>query len=266
MTGGGGNDIFVVKYDNNGALIWAKKAGGTSNDNSLGIAVDGSGNCYVTGYCGTATFGAGETNETTLTPVGNYDIFVAKYNNSGALLWVKSAGGTGTDASLGIALDGGGNSYVTGYFNNMSTFGAGESNQTTLTSEGGYDIFVAKYDNSGALLWAKSAGGINFDTGNSIAVDVSGNSYVTGYFDGTATFGAGESNETTLTGAGNYDIFVAKYVGQMPEPTISAVIFATNSVWFEATSEVHSGNVIVNDVSPGPTLNAGVELSVGVGV
>ncbi len=188
LTSAGNRDIFVAKYDASGDLVWAKRAGagGASFDQGLGIAVDGSGNSYVTGhFVGSATFGPGETNETTLTSAGFDDIFVAKYDASGDLVWAKRAGGMSfNDFGQGIAVDGSGNSYVTGNFQGSATFGPGETNQTTLTSSAGsFDIFVAKYDASGDLVWAKRAGGTAVDVGNGIAVDGSGNSYVTGDFD-----------------------------------------------------------------------------------
>ena len=98
---------------------------------------------------------------------------------------------------------------MTGYFEGSATFGQGQANQTLLTAAGGSDIFVAKYNSSGALQWAKRAGGTVDEAGYGIAVDSSGNSYVTGYFEGSATFGAGEANQTTLTAAGSNDVFVA---------------------------------------------------------
>jgi len=128
-------------------------------------------------------------------------------------------------------MDTSGNSYVTGSFSGSSplTFGAGEANETTLISAGSTDIFVARYDGNGELVWAKQAGGITVDVGRGIAVDTSGNSYVTGFFgalfpvsDGSATFGAGEANETTLVTAGNEDIFVAKYSGE-GEPALTNI-------------------------------------------
>ena len=77
-------------------LVWAKRAGGPATSPAIGIAVDGSGNSYVTGlFGGSATFGPGETNETTLTSAGSFEIFVAKYDASGELVWAKRAGGTG---------------------------------------------------------------------------------------------------------------------------------------------------------------------------
>src|SRR5262249_24301705 len=138
---------------------WAKRAGGTAADQAYGIAEDSSGNSYVTGFfSGTATFGPGEANQTLLTSAGGTDIFVAKYSTSGELVWVKRAGGTGADQANGIGVDSSGNSYVTGLFNGSATFGGGEANQTVLTSAGGTDIFVAKYNSDGTLAWAKKVG------------------------------------------------------------------------------------------------------------
>ena len=117
-------------------------------------------------------------------------------------LWAKQAGGISGDKGYSIAVDAYGNSYITGYFRESATFGT-----TTLTSSSDYgsDIFVAKMDINGNWLWAKQAMGTYSNYGNDIAVDANGNSYVTGYFWGNATFGT-----TTLTSSGQYDIFVAK--------------------------------------------------------
>ena len=193
LNSAGQADLFVAKYDSNGALIWVKRAGGTNGEGGSSIAVDGLGNSYVTGgFSGTVTFGLGEANQTILTSAGYNDIFVAKYNTNGALLWAKRAGGAADDDwGSGIAVDGAGKVYVTGAFRVTATFGAGEAHQTTLTSAGYNDIFVAKYDSNAALIWVKRAGGTDVDEGNSIALDGSGNSYVTGSFRNKATFGPG---------------------------------------------------------------------------
>lgn len=178
-------------------LQWATQAGGTGGDFGFGIATDGPGNSYVTGaFSSTTTFGAGEDNETELTAAGGSDVFVAKYDRNGQLLWATLAGGTGTDWGNGIAIDGPGNSYVAGIFQGIATFGEGEDNETGLTASGSFDAFVAKYDRNGDLLWAKQASGTSNEIGWGIATDSRGNSYVSGYFSGTATFGDGENNET----------------------------------------------------------------------
>ncbi|MET3542304.1 Tfp pilus assembly major pilin PilA, partial [Pontibacter aydingkolensis] len=197
LTSAGGADIFVAKYDPSGTVLWALRAGGTSNELGFGIAVDGSGNAYVTGYFyGTTTLGS-----TTLTSSGGWGMFVAKYNASGTVVWAKQAGGTSFNYGRGIAVDGQGNAYVTGEFYGTATFEG-----TTLTSAGGTDVFVAKYNASGTVVWAKQAGGTSSDYGRGIAVDGQGNAYVTGEFYGTATF-----EGTTLTSSGGTDMFVAKY-------------------------------------------------------
>jgi PKD repeat protein len=196
LTGSGNNDIFVAKMDSNGNWIWAKKAGGSGTDSGNGIAVDNSGNSYVTGYFqDTASFGT-----TTLTNSGSRDIFVAKIDSSGNWLWAQKADGSSDDYGQDIAVDNFGNSYVTGYYQGTTVFGS-----TTLTGSWNNDIFVAKLDSTGNWLWAKKAGGSSHDYGYSIAVDNSGHSYVTGSFRGTAGFGS-----TTLTSSGGNDIFVAK--------------------------------------------------------
>jgi len=197
FTSSGGYDIFVAKLDSSGNWLWVKQAGGTSGDDGHNITVDDNGNSYVTGYyySGIATFGT-----TTLTSSGYEDIFVAKLDSNGNWLWAKQAGGTGHDYGLSIAVDANGNSYVTGYFDGSATFGT-----TTLISSGEDDIFVAKIDPNGNWLWAKKAGGTSWDYGCGIAVDANGNSYITGYFDDSVTFGT-----TTLISSGDYDIFVAK--------------------------------------------------------
>ena len=216
LTSAGSLDIFVVKYDGSGNVLWALSAGGPSSgglqgsDRSAAIAVDEAGNTYVTGLFaqggGTATFGP-----FTLTSAGEYDIFVVKYDTNGNVLWAQSAGGTSGDDGLGIALDTARNSYVTGRYNETATFGS-----FMLTSADATDIFVVKYDTKGNVLWAQSAGGTATQVGYDIAVDDAGNSFVAGAYQGLATFGP-----FTLSNAGSYDIFVAKYAA--PPSTIPTV-------------------------------------------
>jgi len=177
--------------------------------------VDGMGNAYMTGYfTGTVTFGSH-----TLTANMYCNTFVAKLNPSGYWLWAVQSVGTSEDHGRGIAVDGAGNACVTGLFVGTVTFGS-----HTLTSNGtgfdGFDIFVAKLDPSGNWLWAVNAGGIRYDWGIGIAVDGAGNAYVTGDFEGTATFGS-----HTLTASGGYwdkDIFVAKLGNVTPVEDVLA--------------------------------------------
>ena len=212
LSSSGSFDIYIASYASDGLLQWAKQAGSASFDIGVGVAAGDSDNSWVTGFFeGVATFGAGETNETILTSSNGNDFFVAKYDVDGSLLWAKRAGGSGNDEGYGIVTDLFGNSYVTGHFQGAATFGAGEINETILTSQGEADVLLAKYDTDGLFAWATAAGGSGDDRGYAVVVDTSGKSYITGQIHGAATFGFGEINETTLTSLGANDIFVAEY-------------------------------------------------------
>ncbi|WP_193172709.1 SBBP repeat-containing protein [Nisaea nitritireducens] len=209
LTSAGSSDIFIAKYDGSGDLVWAKSVGGTSADDSKSIQVDSSGNSYVTGYFdGTVDFDPSGVTQN-LTSAGGNDIFIAKYDSNGGLVWAKNLGGTGGDQGDSIQVDSSGNSYAAGNFQGTSDFDPSGVTQN-LTSAGGNDAFFAKYDSSGALVWAKNVGGTDYDAVNSIQVDSSGNSYVTGIFQGTADFDP-DAGVTNLTSAGLYDTFIAKY-------------------------------------------------------
>lgn len=207
-----GDGMFVAKFDPDGHLVWATEAE-AENIGSSGLAVDQTGNSYVTGaFRGTVTFGLGEAHETTFSNVSGLDIFVARYDADGHVVWAARVEGSGFALSLGIAVDLTGNSYVTGGFLGALTFGAGESRETTFTSSAKEaDMFVARYDAAGHLMWAARTGGTDVEAGSDIAVDGGGRSYVTGIFSGAVTFGAGQQQKTTLTSAGDTDMFVAVF-------------------------------------------------------
>jgi gliding motility-associated-like protein len=178
------SDIFLVKTNNAGQVLWAVKAGGSADERGNAVVVDASGNVYVTGYFqGTATFGS-----TTLTSAGLQDVFVAKYDNTGTLLWARRAGGTGADISTGLAVDNSGNVVITGEFKNTADFGT-----VTLTAQAA-DAFVCKYDASGTVLWAKNGSGADNSRGLDVAVDAAGNVYTIGQFSNDLTFDVLQAN------------------------------------------------------------------------
>jgi hypothetical protein len=188
-------DIFVAMLNSEGNWQWATQAGGSSNDWGNGIVIDNSGNIYVTGnFEETITF-----DSYSLTSSGDFDVFVAMLDSEGNWQWATQAGGSSNDWGNGIIIDNSGNSYVTGDFGDIATFGS-----NSLTSSGDLDVFVAMLDSEGIWQWATQAGGNSSDSGNGITIDNSGNSYVTGYFVGIATFGS-----NSLTSSGGSDVFVA---------------------------------------------------------
>jgi len=207
---GTSTEAFVAAYAaGTGTGVWAKGVGGSATDVGYGVATDGT-NVYVTGsFLFSASFFAGEPAATTLTG-GTNEAFVAAYAAStGTGQWVRSAGGSGNDVGQSVATDGT-NVYVTGYFTTSATFFATQPAATTLTGTG-QEIFVAAYTaGTGTGIWAKSAGGSgNNDVGYGVATN--GTSvYVTGSFNASADFFAGQPAAATLTGANN-EAFVAAF-------------------------------------------------------
>lgn len=170
----GSRDVFAFKLNSGGAVTWAQNFGGSgATVNCMSIAVDGSGNVYLTGNY----FYANLTNPI-LTKIGNEEAFAFKLDSSGAVAWAKSlVDSDSTVIGQSIAVDGSGNVYVGGYFTGVSL------TNPALTKIGIRDAFAFKLDSSGNVAWAKNFGGSGAYTyGQSIAVDGSGNIYLGGYF------------------------------------------------------------------------------------
>lgn len=202
--GVGTGDVFVVKYDATGTALWAKTFGGTEGDIGNGIATDALGNVYITGSFASSTINFGTT---TLTNAGTgSDVFIVKLNSAGTEVWAKSAGGVGSDRGNAITVDVLGNVFTTGaYTSGAINFGTGSLSNASSVN----DFFIVKHDANGNTLWAKNAGGINADTGFSIACDSIGNVYAAGAFaSSTINFGSGA---LTNSSAGTQDVFVVKY-------------------------------------------------------
>lgn len=182
---------------------WANGAGGSSLDYGTSISVDANRNLYLTGWFNSSTISFGSTVLTNNGIEGTSDIFIAKYNANGSLLWVKIFGGTGDDRSISIKTKSNGVFVLTGWFKSPVI----SMGKTTLNNAGGSDILIARFDEEGTVVWAKSIGGIADDEGNSISCDSKDNIYVTGMYEST-TINFGNS---TLTSVGNHDIFLVSY-------------------------------------------------------
>ncbi len=201
LTSSGIFESYVAKLNKNGVWQWAVQStgGGSSLTMSLSLYLDSNGNLYITGmFYGTVIFGT-----TTLTS-SESDIFVGKLTQNGVWQWAVQGGGTGFDSGSSIQVDADGNAYVIGMFQETAWFGS-----ITLTSSGDNDVFVAKLNANGYWQWARQAGGINIDAGRGLCLDSEENIYVTGFFSDTAVFGT-----ITLVSSGDYDVFVAKLVGE----------------------------------------------------
>ena len=243
-----GLDGFLTKYNASGTLLWTRQLGTTANDEARSVAIDGSGNAYITGFTEGSLGGPN---------AGGYDMFLAKYDGSGTLLWTRQRGTSTGDYSLSVATDGFGNAYISGFTRGSTSDSEdaflakydpsgnllwqrklGVNNSTdestsvaidnwgrvyisgyTKGSLGGpnagrADAFLAKYDTFGTLLWTRQIGTTRYDYSNSVAVDQAGNAYISGYTDGSL----GGAN------AGGHDAFLAKYANPAPEPSTLALI------------------------------------------
>ncbi len=199
-SGSIGSDLFVMKLDSSGAYQWHTFHGSSSYDYASGIAVDGMGNVYVSGTSD-ATWGS-PLNAHTDGGIGN-DVFVLKLDSNGAYQWHTFFGSCSPDHASGIAVDGMGNVYVSG--TSDAPWGA-PIHPYSGDADDGDDAFVLKLGSNGAYQWHAFYGSTQYDTSGDIAVDSSGNIYVTG--SSWATWGS-----PLHAHSGNGDIFVLKLDG-----------------------------------------------------
>jgi hypothetical protein len=206
----GAGNAFIAKFNSTGvSLLWGTYYGGTGGTYTTSLALDAGNNIYVTGYTSSATSIA--TAGAYQTTNSGSDAFVAKFNSAGtSLLWGTYYGGSGGTYATGIALDASNNVYIDGYTNatGIATVGA---YQTTFGGPS-FDAFAAKFNSTGSsLLWGTYYGGSFDDAGFGIALDASGNVYITGYSysTGLATAGAFQTTGDFTNG----DAFVAKFSG-----------------------------------------------------
>jgi len=195
MLATGLTDVFLLCMDGDGHSHWVRRGGGPQHDVAASVSYDrNSDHIYITGdYYGTATF-----ENTTIIAAGSSDMYLAKYNLSGDLLWVISNGDYNLDVATKVGCDMYGHVYVAGHYQGYTQFGP-----YNVVAGGYNDVFVAKFDGDGNVLWLRSMGGYNLETCQGLAVDWDGTTYTTGMFDTKMI-----SGQDTLFGQG-YDIFIA---------------------------------------------------------
>ena len=207
----GDYDIFLAKFDMNGQLVWIRSFGGLENDEGRGVAVDPTGDVYITGlFEGDFTYSGQSVNHS-----GDQDIFIAKFDTDGNLQWLKDAGGGGDDVGMRIDVNNQNLVCVIGSFEEVASF-----ESTSVTSNGDKDVFLAKYDSDGNLLSVIGFGHPDDDDeGYSIALDDDNNSYATGLFFESLTMA-----DTTIIGQDDESTFVVKFGNESPAqriPTLS---------------------------------------------
>jgi len=184
---GWGDQCFIAKHDPSGTALWGNfVCSENGDDQGLDIATDLAGNHYIVGfmtgttlYCGGATVTATNMN----TGVHKHSYWLAKMNSAGQFQWARTFGNLPWDAAhnkyverdIAVCVDDSGGVYITGGYDNTRPFGS-----TTLTSKGGTDAFVLKYDSSGNYIWVSNVGSTKDDWGNGICSDKKGSIYITG--------------------------------------------------------------------------------------
>ena len=191
----------------NSDFLWLKTAGGSGAEVSRQIVVDDAGSGYIVGAFNSTNVhldGIVLTN-TQPSSLPTWDGFIVKYDTAGNVEWAKKFGGTNDDRGMGIAVDGQHNCYVTGWFESTNFF----IDDVTLTNRspaGNSSLFIAKFGPAANLLWVRGLNGTYNKNHLRIAVDSTGNSYLTGNFSGTNTFGG-----TNLVSRGSSDVLLLKY-------------------------------------------------------
>jgi len=196
-------DVFLIKYDENGNKIWGTYFGGDSYDRAYGIDYH-DGKLYVTGSTYSSNFATNGVHQST--SVDNDDAFIALFDTTGSRIWSTYYGGDLHDFGANIVVDNSGSAYITGHTQstfNISTPGAHQVNFT-----GNSAAFIAKFDNSGQLLWG-SYYGSNFQEGWDIALDNNENPIFTGFTNSTTNIATSGTHQTTLSG--NHDAFIAAF-------------------------------------------------------
>ena len=222
----GARDIFWARVKSTGEVSLQTVSGTGALDEAAALAVDTTGNCYVTGtFSGSAVFGDGDGLQQTLTTPGldSRDVFVAKYSASGALLWAVQANATADAYGYGIAVDDQG-VYVVGKFSDQIFSGGFLKTKNAVSL---FDAFVARYSPSGVLSWAASLETAGDATANDVALR-SGNAVVTGSFGGTSNLNPGVAT------AGGYDLYVAEYQGISGALLSAATIVVSSGAGGEA--------------------------------
>jgi hypothetical protein len=188
---------LALPSDTNAAVndTWSRRFGDRSSELVHNVAVDQLGDAILVGpFQGNLDFGGG-----TLDRYGQSDAFIAKLDSAGNHTWSASFGGTLHDTLVDVAVDASGDIVVVGYFRGSATFGDGQ-----LTSAGGDDIIVAKFDSEGDHVWSKRFGDISDDHGISVEIDGDHNVVLSGRFTGTVSFGG-----DPLSTPGDSDMFLA---------------------------------------------------------
>ncbi|HXC04185.1 MAG TPA: hypothetical protein VNZ86_05490, partial [Bacteroidia bacterium] len=155
-----GFDLFLVKYRPNGSVAWARSFGGSGNDEGYGITLDAQKHIYICGAYDSPVFQLGTAS---FSNAGGSDLFLAKLDSMGHVIWARNAGGSGNDLCNSICVDAQNRPCIAGSFNSPF-LSLGSTTLTDTTSQ--TQPLIARYDANGTLLWAHTAAGTGGTNGN----------------------------------------------------------------------------------------------------
>ena len=208
----GYDNLFVSKLDSTGNFLWALNfEGPDSYSYGKAITTDKFGNVFITGtFKDTVDFDPGpgvfKLGSHLFSGLGG--VFILKLDPLGNFLWVKELKGNSVGS---ITVDKLGNIYTTGDYSGTADFNPGTGMFNLVSAGGTLDAFISKLDINGNFVWAKSiSGAANNETGTSVAVDLSGNVFTTGYFFGSVDFNPGVGTYTLLSTGGSTEAFISK--------------------------------------------------------
>jgi len=193
--------IFLIKYNSDGQIQWGISISGTGAKQVNDIALDANGNILLTGFFQDSLLLPNRA----LVSMGERDAFVAKYDPNGQFLWAQQAGLEGNSRGVGLATDSENAVVVSGTFDRSIQFG---DSLAFMANTSDNDVFVAKYDAAGSLLWAKKAGGVFEDRTAALATDAEDNIYLTGSFAGRLTL---DSTLEILSVGNNDNFYLLRY-------------------------------------------------------
>ena len=193
----GYDEIMLVKANTDGNIVFGTTACGNNDDRCYRLAIDKDDNVIISGGFGSSSI---DFSSITIYKYISYDIFLAKYDNSGNIIWAKGAHGPGSDYGFSVTTDSQGNIYTTGYYSGTIL----NFDDHTISNNGDFDTYIAKYTSGGDVIWAKGIGGVHEEKGTEICILNDTTLYFSGQFESPLL----ELDTLTLFNNGDFDCFI----------------------------------------------------------
>lgn len=246
LNGKGYSDVIIVKYSNEGEILWYKYGGGRDKDYLTSMAIDNQNNVIIAGYTMSNDF---EFMKKFIINAGSYDFFIIKFSSDGTIYWFRVFGDSADEYATGITVDNDGYIYLAGSFASDSVYFSSYVLLRNSSNNNTTDIYLAKLRPDGTPIWAISGRGNNEDRSNAIAIDNSKNIYTTGYFESKDLY----LGTNDLYNMGYSNVFVAKVSKTMAtnndeNHTPFQVINFSNQIIIEFNEEFENHTISLIDI------------------